>query len=309
MTKPRDRRAGEADPALPVLTGARDHLNVERLRCINALTALVRGHDLGIDARRALTTEQISTIADWRRREEDLGAATARAEAVRLAKRVLVLDVELAENRTEMTSLVAAQAPELLELPGVGADTAAVILTVWSHPRRIRSEAAFAKIAGTSPIPASSGSTLCGTGSTAAGTAGSTGRSTRSCLPGCAPTQKPGPTSTGASPRARRTRRSGAASSAMSGGRSSGPWLPPTQYLECSRQRLDTNRSASRTLLEALVCHTGPSRRDVDGVGDRHPAGPDLVMSRNTRPSWRTSTRERSAATSRNRPITAGSTE
>lgn len=160
MTKLRDRRAGEAHTALQVLTGARDHLNVERLRCINALTALVRGHDLGIDARRALTTEQISTIAGWRRREEDLGAATARAEAVRLAKRVLVLDVELAENRTEITSLVAAEAPELLELPGVGAITAAVILTVWSHPGRIRSEAAFAKIAGTSPIPASSGNTV-----------------------------------------------------------------------------------------------------------------------------------------------------
>ena len=159
MTKLRDRRAGQAHTALQVLTGARDHLNIERLRCINALTALVRGHDLGIDARRALTTEQISTIAGWRRREEDLGAATARAEALRLAKRVLALDVELAQNRTEITGLVAAEASELLELPGIGAITAAVILTVWSHPGRIRSEAAFAKIAGTSPIPASSGNT------------------------------------------------------------------------------------------------------------------------------------------------------
>lgn len=73
MTKLRDRRAGEAHTALQVLTGARDHLNVEQLRSINALTALVRGLDLGADARRASTTEQISTIAAWRRREEDLG--------------------------------------------------------------------------------------------------------------------------------------------------------------------------------------------------------------------------------------------
>lgn len=161
MTKLRDRRAGEAHTALQVLTGARDHLNIERLRCINALTALVRGHDLGIDARRALTAEQINTIAGWRRRrDEDLGAATARAEAVRLAKRILVLDNELTENRTEITSLVADEAPELLHLPGVGAITAAVILTVWSHPGRIRSEAAFAQVAGISPIPASSGNTV-----------------------------------------------------------------------------------------------------------------------------------------------------
>lgn len=160
MTKLRDRRAGQAHTALQVLTGAREHLNVERLRCINALTALVRRHDLGIDARRALRTEQIRTIARWHHREENLGTATARAEAVRLAKRILALDVELAQNQSEITTVVAAQRPELLDLPGVGAITAAVILTVWSHPGRIRSEAAFAKIAGTSPIPASSGNTV-----------------------------------------------------------------------------------------------------------------------------------------------------
>jgi transposase len=77
----RDRRAGEAQTALQVLTVARDQLNADRLRCINALTALIRGHDLGVDARRALTGSQITMIAGWRRREEPLGAATARAEA------------------------------------------------------------------------------------------------------------------------------------------------------------------------------------------------------------------------------------
>lgn len=156
----RDRRAGEVHTALQVLTGARDQLNADRLRCINALTALVRGHNLGIDARRALTSPQITTIAGWRRREEPLGIATARTEAVRLAKRILVLNNELASNRTDITVLVEAQAPELLDLPGVGAITAAIVLTVWSHPGRIRSEAAFAQIAGTCPIPASSGNTV-----------------------------------------------------------------------------------------------------------------------------------------------------
>ena len=55
----RDRRAGEIQTALQVLTVARDQLNADRLRCINALTALVRSHDLGLDARRALTASQI----------------------------------------------------------------------------------------------------------------------------------------------------------------------------------------------------------------------------------------------------------
>ena len=101
----RDRRAGESHTALQVLTVARDQLNADRLRCINALTALVRTHDLGVDARRALTTPQISTIAGWRRRDESLGVATARAQAVRLAKRILVLDDELADNRDQITEV------------------------------------------------------------------------------------------------------------------------------------------------------------------------------------------------------------
>lgn len=160
LTLLRDRRAGEVQSALQVLTVARDQLNGERLRAINGLTALVRTHDLGIDGRRALTAAQLTAIAAWRRRQESVAGMTARAEAVRLAKRIAQLEQELADNRKHLTDLVTAQAPGLLELPGVGAITAAIILTVWSHPGRIRSEAAFAQIAGTCPIPASSGNTI-----------------------------------------------------------------------------------------------------------------------------------------------------
>ena len=156
----RDRRGGQDQVALQVLTTAREQLNAERLRAINALTALVRAHDLGIDARRALTSTQICQIAGWRRRNEPVGLATARAEAVRLAARVAQLDVELKNNRGQLTSIVTERAPELLEMPGVGAITAAVVLCAWSHPGRVRSEAAMAQIAGTCPIPASSGNTV-----------------------------------------------------------------------------------------------------------------------------------------------------
>lgn len=156
----RDRRQGEVQAALQVLTVARDQLNAQRVRCINALTALVRTHDLGVVARRALTPAQVATIAAWRQRKEQLGARTARAQAVRLAQQIRQLDEELSQNRDEITVLVRSWAPELLQLPGVGAITAAVILTVWSHPGRIRTEAAFAAIAGTCPLPASSGKTV-----------------------------------------------------------------------------------------------------------------------------------------------------
>ncbi|MFF3663546.1 transposase [Streptomyces olivochromogenes] len=50
-------------------------------------------------------------------------------------------------------------APELLGLLGVGPITAAQALVSWSLPGRFRSEAAFASVAGVSPIPASSGLT------------------------------------------------------------------------------------------------------------------------------------------------------
>lgn len=156
----RDRRAGEIHDALQVLSSARDHLNVERLRSINALTALVRTYDLGIDARKALSSQQIELIAAWRHREEPVGVRTARTEAVRLARRIRAFNVELSENRTVITGLVEAAAPQLLELPGVGAVTAAVVLAAWAYPGRVRGEAAFARIAGTCPIPASSGNTV-----------------------------------------------------------------------------------------------------------------------------------------------------
>ena len=47
----------------------------------------------------------------------------------------------------------------LLEEPGVGPIVAAQLLVAWSHRGRVRSEAAFACLAGVGPLPASSGQT------------------------------------------------------------------------------------------------------------------------------------------------------
>ena len=49
--------------------------------------------------------------------------------------------------------------PELLSQPGIGPVSAAQAIVSLSHPGRCRSDAAFAKLAGTSPIEASSGQT------------------------------------------------------------------------------------------------------------------------------------------------------
>jgi len=73
------------------------------------------------------------------------------------AHRIQLLAAEAAELRAELEQLVAASAPWLLTLPGVGPISAAQVLVSWSHPGRLRSEAAFAALAGANPIPASSG--------------------------------------------------------------------------------------------------------------------------------------------------------
>lgn len=79
-------------------------------------------------------------------------------EATRLAKRVITCDEDLTINRHEITALDAASnGATLLDEPGIGAINAAVIIAAWSPSGRVRSESAFARLTGFSPVPASSG--------------------------------------------------------------------------------------------------------------------------------------------------------
>jgi transposase len=77
-----------------------------------------------------------------------------------MATRIGALDIELRDNRKALDALIETTAPELTATPGVGDVVAAAVLIAWSHPGRVRSEAAFAALAGTCPIPASSGNAL-----------------------------------------------------------------------------------------------------------------------------------------------------
>lgn len=153
-----DRKAGAERDAVQVLLTARNDMTRERTRTINALTALTRRFDLGIDARRALTAAQITTIAAWRTHPTDpVDIRTARAEAVRLATRARTLASDLTRNKTTLHHLATELVPQLLAEPGIGPVSAAQIYATWSHPGRVRSEAAFARLAGVAPKPASSG--------------------------------------------------------------------------------------------------------------------------------------------------------
>nr|WP_240676872.1 transposase [Actinacidiphila soli] len=78
----------------------------------------------------------------------------------RLARRHQAMDSEIAELDAELGPLVQQAAPALLELFGVGPETAGQLLaSAKDNPERMRSEAAFAHLAGVAPIPASPGRT------------------------------------------------------------------------------------------------------------------------------------------------------
>lgn len=159
MDRLREPHSGQNHMARRILSNARRTMARERTAAINALTALLRVVDLRMDARKPLTVTQIKTIAAWRDRDEEFGAQTCRREATRLAKQILTLQGQLAKNHAELEDLVQQLHPVLLDIYGVGPVLAAIILTAWSHTGRVRSEAAFAALSGTCPVPASSGST------------------------------------------------------------------------------------------------------------------------------------------------------
>jgi transposase len=102
----------------------------------------------------------------WLRQARACAALTAQpSDAVeyRATVRALRATAELAAHQEakqlgrELSTLARAVAPALLARPGVGPVTATQVLISWSHPGRLRSEAAFAMLAGAAPIEASSG--------------------------------------------------------------------------------------------------------------------------------------------------------
>ncbi len=86
--------------------------------------------------------------------------ASAKAGLRALARRWLALDEEIRAHDAHLERLTRQRAPELVQAHGMGAGTAAeMLLLVGDNPERIRSEAAFAKLCGACPVPASSGKT------------------------------------------------------------------------------------------------------------------------------------------------------
>jgi transposase len=84
--------------------------------------------------------------------------ATTKFALKKLARRFLELDAEIKELNRQLDQLVETTAPGLVARRGIGTHTAATLLiTAGDNPERLRSEASFAALTGTSPLEASPG--------------------------------------------------------------------------------------------------------------------------------------------------------
>ena len=186
----RERRPGGKSDALDAIRAARSVLGQERPGTPRAggerqaLQALVAAREGAVNAKcaglgqlrnllvttpeplrnelRTLTParllRQLAAARPERRRDPELRGTMLALRSI--AQRVLQLTAEERELAREIEAITRKLAPQLLDQPGVGPHSAAQLVLSWSHPGRIRSEAAFARLAGAAPIPASSGQTI-----------------------------------------------------------------------------------------------------------------------------------------------------
>jgi len=155
-------KAGQRQEALRLLMLARrSAVDVRRLALVQLRSVIVTCPDeLRQDLRGLSQTRLVERCRLLRRsssRTPDELAATLVLRT--LARRIQSATEEAAELQTEILAHVRALAPTLLDEPGVGPIVAAQLIVSWSHKGRVRSEAAFARLAGAAPIPASSGQT------------------------------------------------------------------------------------------------------------------------------------------------------
>jgi transposase len=164
---------GQKRPARPRSSGEREALRAlmaAREGAVNAKRAgLCQLRDLLVTTPEPLRAElrpltrarllsRLAATRPERRQDPELRGTLLALRAV--ARRVQQLTAEERELAREIEKLTRKLAPQLLDQPGVGPLLAAQVVLSWSHQGRLVSEAAFARLAGTAPIPASSGQTI-----------------------------------------------------------------------------------------------------------------------------------------------------
>ena len=156
-------RAGEHQEALRVLLLARrSAVDVRRVALVQLRSVIVTAPAQLREELRRLPLGQLLRRC-CRLRRSDSRPVDQRAVVLTLrslARRIEAATSEADELEREILQHVRALAPDLLKEPGVGPIVAAQLIVTWSHHGRLRSEAAFARLAGVAPIPASSGQTI-----------------------------------------------------------------------------------------------------------------------------------------------------
>jgi transposase len=151
-------RLGADTRALRGLLIAREGAVLARTAALNELRALLHTCPPGLRERLHRLPRAALVKACGRLRSGGDEERAACAFALRsLAGRVRCLHAEAEALERELAHRVEVLAPSLLARPGIGPVSAAALLVAWSEPGRLRSEAAFARLAGVAPIPASSG--------------------------------------------------------------------------------------------------------------------------------------------------------
>ncbi|WP_341264521.1 transposase [Gordonia hydrophobica] len=99
--------------------------------------------------------QRVKTAARLRIRKDTPMESAITIQVLRnLARRISDLHAEIDSYDKQITDVLTDWCPQLLDEPGIGPITGAVILSAYSHPGRIHSEGGFAMLAGTAPIPA-----------------------------------------------------------------------------------------------------------------------------------------------------------
>jgi transposase len=158
--EPRQRGNREA---IRVLFATRNGAVLARTKAVNHVHALVITAPEELRARLSSrsTGELTRRCVGLRLRADMTDEDRATVIALRsCARRAVACGHEADELERELKRLLRECVLELLDQPGVGPITAAPIYLAWSHHGRIRNEAAFASLAGVSPVPASSGKTV-----------------------------------------------------------------------------------------------------------------------------------------------------
>jgi transposase len=147
---------------LRLLKLAKDSAVKIRTQSMNQMKAVIvtATAELRDTLRGLRNAELIDRCAAFRPGPLTSGTAVAKYTLRLLAQRHLDLSLEIAAVELEIERLVSVAAPALLGVFGLKADGAArLLVTAGDNPGRLRSEAAFAALCGSNPVPASSGKT------------------------------------------------------------------------------------------------------------------------------------------------------